>query len=188
MAPTNQIESGVRTRTRLAILEAARKMLPGNPNASILEIADVAGVGRSTVHRHFQDRAELVQELALYVYKLSNEAIARAKPESGPPVAALRRIIEEQFDLGPALDFIYNERTVRMNPQLFKDFTAGDEQVTNAIKRASRTDQRFPPDWQDRVFWSLLRLGSEEAAGGHARHEMVDAIMTTLISGFIGEE
>jgi TetR/AcrR family transcriptional repressor of lfrA len=185
MGSVKKTESGVKSRTRRAILEAARQMLPDNPSASIVEIADSAGVGRSTVHRYFRDRNELIDELALHVYRLSNEAVARAKPEAGPPAAALRRIIEEQFDLGPALDFIYNEQTHKKKPGLFAEVNSADQQVTAAIQVASKSNQTLPFQWRERVFWTLLRLGSEVAQEGQARHEVIDAIMTTLVSGFL---
>ncbi|MGP5568128.1 TetR/AcrR family transcriptional regulator [Pseudomonas helleri] len=180
-----QKESGVRARTRVAILEAARKLLPPNPSASIIDIAEASGVGRSTIHRYFRDRTELLEALARHVYCLSDEAIARARPESGPPVMALRRIIEEQFDLGPALDFIYNEGLVRQKPELYADLTAGEIQVANAIRRASKEDAAISFEWRERVFWTLLRLGAEVSAEGKARHEIIDAIMNTLTAGFI---
>lgn len=185
MTEEKHAETGVRARTRFAILEAARKMLPTRPSASILEIAEVAGVGRSTIHRYFPDRSDLIDELARHVYRLSNEAIARAKPDSGSPTAALRRVIEEQFDLGPALDFIYNERMFKEKPELLVEFASGDQQVAEAIRNAGREGTGVPFEWQERVFWTLLRLGAEVAAEGHARHEIIDSIMTTLTTGFV---
>lgn len=185
MTVSSPKESGVRTRTRFAILEAARKLLPDNPTASIHDIAEASGVGRSTIHRYFREREELLEALARHVYTLSDEAVARARPESGPPAAALRRIIEEQFDLGPALDFIYNQGMVRHKPELFADLTSGEVQVANAIRGASRDDPAIPFAWRERVFWTLLRLGSEVSTEGSARHEIIDAIMKTLTSGYI---
>lgn len=188
MSTPSPKESGVRARTRFAILEAARKLLPVNPSASILDIAEASDVGRSTIHRYFRDREELLEALARHVYTLSDEAVARARPESGPATQALRRIIEEQFDLGPALDFIYNEGMVRQKPELVADLSSGELQVAQALRSASRADSSIPFEWRERVFWTLLRLGSEVSADGKARHEIIDAIMKTLTSGFIEAE
>jgi serine phosphatase RsbU (regulator of sigma subunit)/DNA-binding transcriptional ArsR family regulator len=49
-------------RNRRRILDAAGKLLVQSPNASIGEIATAAGVSRSTIYRHFADRAGLVAE------------------------------------------------------------------------------------------------------------------------------
>src|SRR5918995_1052203 len=52
--------SGVRDTTRRAILGAAASVLARDRAATLAEIAEAAGVGRSTLHRHFADREELV--------------------------------------------------------------------------------------------------------------------------------
>ena len=45
---------------RAKIIDAARTLLADNRDASIREIADAAGLGRGTVHRHFSTREELI--------------------------------------------------------------------------------------------------------------------------------
>ncbi len=45
---------------RAAILNAARRLLADNGDATMREIADAAGLGRGTVHRHFPTREELI--------------------------------------------------------------------------------------------------------------------------------
>lgn len=42
-------------RNRERILTAAAQTLGSNPNASLADIADAAGVGRATIYRHFAD-------------------------------------------------------------------------------------------------------------------------------------
>src|ERR1700712_2015435 len=42
------------------IVEAARRLLAEQPQASVASIADAAGLGRNTVYRHFPTRAELI--------------------------------------------------------------------------------------------------------------------------------
>src|SRR6201996_3753379 len=45
---------------RAKILSAARRLLADNGDASMRSIAEAAGLGRGTVHRHFQTREELM--------------------------------------------------------------------------------------------------------------------------------
>ncbi len=45
---------------RAKILDAARRLLADSGDASMRSIADAAGLGRGTVHRHFQTREELM--------------------------------------------------------------------------------------------------------------------------------
>ena len=44
---------------RQAVIDAAAELLPENPDASMQEIADFTGLGRSTVYRHFANREAL---------------------------------------------------------------------------------------------------------------------------------
>jgi serine phosphatase RsbU (regulator of sigma subunit) len=46
-------------RNREAILEAAARLMEQSPGASLADVADAAGVSRSTVHRHFGSREAL---------------------------------------------------------------------------------------------------------------------------------
>lgn len=50
------------TRNRERILEVASNLLTQSPGASLGEIATAAGVSRSTIYRHFVDRAGLIDE------------------------------------------------------------------------------------------------------------------------------
>ncbi len=50
-------------RNRELILEVAARVLAANPEASIGEIAEQAGLGRATVYRHFPDIASIHAEL-----------------------------------------------------------------------------------------------------------------------------
>ena len=53
-----------RLPARQAIAEAGFELLSRNPGASLSEIAEHAGVGRATLHRHFASREALLIALA----------------------------------------------------------------------------------------------------------------------------
>ena len=135
MSPLN--EGGARSRTRNAILDAAMSVLADNPTASLGDIAAAAAVGRSTLHRYFAERTDLLHALALHVHDLSNAAIEHAEPDCGPAVEALRRVVECQLDLGPIVPFIYNEPTIAANPELAALLDTGDEVIVDVLNRAS---------------------------------------------------
>ncbi|MDT5073313.1 MAG: TetR/AcrR family transcriptional regulator, repressor for lfrA, partial [Mycobacterium sp.] len=107
-APLSAV-GGPRSRTRKAILDAAMAVLGDNPGASLGDIASAAEVGRSTLHRYFAERSDLLRALALHVHALSNAAIEHAEPDCGPAEEALRRVVECQLDLGPIVPFVYND-------------------------------------------------------------------------------
>src|SRR3954454_14505641 len=50
-------------RNHEAVIEAALELLGSNPDASMQEIAEASGLGRTTVYRHFPTRDELFSAL-----------------------------------------------------------------------------------------------------------------------------
>ena len=60
-------ESATRTRTRQAILAAAVTVFARDPSAALGEVAAAAGVGRTTLHRYFPERSDLLSALVVHV-------------------------------------------------------------------------------------------------------------------------
>lgn len=186
MTSSAATHSGPRERTRKAILDAAMTVLADQPTASLSDIAAAADVGRSTVHRYYPERTDLLRALARHVHELSNAAIDRADPTHGPADAALRRVVESQLDLGPIVIFVYSEPTILADPELAAYLDTGDEAIVEVLNRASVDRPEYPPGWARRVFWALLDAGYEAAKqDGTPRHQIVDAIMTSLTAGTV---
>lgn len=182
-------DTGVRSRTRRAILDAAATVLPTSPAASLGDIAAAAGVGRSTLHRYFPERSELLRALAMHIHALSNAAIDRAEPSRGEPLDALRRVVETQLDLGPIVPFVYNEPTIMADPELAAHLDTGDEVIVEVLNRVSSHPPSGPPDWPRLAFWALLDAGYLALrTNSGSRVEIVDAIMTSLTSGIINPD
>ena len=165
-------ESGARHRTRRAIVEAAIGVISDNPTAPLSEIAEAAGVGRSTLHRYFPERTDLLRAVALEVHAASNAAIEAADPTCGPIVPALRRV--------------YTEPLIQSDRELAAYLDTGDEVIAEILSRATADRPTYPPGWSRRVFWSLLLAGySAVRDDGIPRHQVVDAIMNSLTEGTI---
>lgn len=186
MTVLESTESGTRGRTRKAILDAAMSVLADNPTAPLSDIAAAAEVGRSTLHRYFPERTDLLYALAVHVHALTTAAIEQSEPACGPPIAALRRVVESQLDLGPIVVYVYNDPTINANPDLKAHLDTGDEAIVEVLDRASNQQAPMPAGWARRVFWALLDAGCESAKeDGTPRVQIVDAIMASLTNGII---
>ena len=75
------------------------------------EVAAAAGVGRTTLHRYFAERSDLLSALAVHVLEQVAAATERAAPTHGPAPEALGRICREYFELGDVLTVLFNEPT-----------------------------------------------------------------------------
>jgi len=110
---TRSAESGTRARTRQAIIAAAASVFAEHPSASLSDIAAAADVARSTLHRYFADRAELINALADHAIERGDAAVADAAVDDGPAEDALRRLARSYFDLGPLMTFLLQEHERR---------------------------------------------------------------------------
>ena len=78
-------------RTVHAILEAAEQVLSADPAASMEQIAEQAGVARTTVHRRFATREALIEALAASAVRQIEQAVAASRPRTAPPLVALHQ-------------------------------------------------------------------------------------------------
>ncbi|MEV6283462.1 helix-turn-helix domain-containing protein [Kribbella sp. NPDC051770] len=106
---TDTVESGSRSRTRRAILDAAVRVFAQRRAASLADVAAEAQVARSTLHRYFPDRAELVQALADDLLTVFERVIREAETDQGPARDALQRLIGGYLELGERIYFLFSE-------------------------------------------------------------------------------
>ena len=59
----------LRLSSRDAIIEAAFSVFSKNPSAALADVAERAGVGRATLHRHFASRDDLMRALSKIAIK-----------------------------------------------------------------------------------------------------------------------
>jgi AcrR family transcriptional regulator len=164
--PGSAPESGTRARTRRAILDAAVRVLSQQSSASLAEVAAAAGVGRTTMHRYFPERADLLTGITNDLLEKVAAATERARPDAGPAMAALERLCQAYFALGDGLLLTLNE------PHLFTDPSWTEESETDQLllqlvergQTEGTIDPELTREWVQNVLWSLLY-----AAWMHAR-------------------
>src|SRR3954468_16484898 len=97
-------------RNRSAVLDAGARLLAERPTASMQEIADASGVGRTTVYRHFPAREDLigalVQQVADEISQVTDAMIAADEPAP----QALRRFARDVTALGARWRFLRAQR------------------------------------------------------------------------------
>jgi TetR/AcrR family transcriptional regulator, repressor for lfrA len=178
-----QQESGSRARTRQAIIDAAIDVLGRNTGATLQEIATAADVGRTTLHRYFAERSDLVNAVRETGVTRLSEAHARARLTDGTGAEALRRLCQEYFDLGNLLSLVFSE------PQLVSDETWAatngcDPGFAAMVERGHRDgsiDPELPPEWVQSLMWSQLYAGwSYLALSGTTRHHVLHLVLRTV--------
>lgn len=183
-------ESGTRSRTRNAIISAAIELLPSNPSVTLVEVAEAAQVGRTTLHRYFPERADLLAAVTQLALQKIDKAVELAEPDRGPFLPAIRRTVDALLEYGPIVMFIYSE------PHFFPDAARWErltEQKGHLLARLFAREEllfrsELSAQWAIKSFWSLLYAGWEFMADGTAsRQETVDSIMITFSKGVLAE-
>src|SRR3954465_15102023 len=108
-------------RNRRTVLDAAVALLAQRPQATMQEIADASGLGRTTVYRHFPRRQDLIDALFEDVLREAAETVAEALSSA----TSARELL---CDLGPRIIAIGDRyRFLDAHPDLRERALAGDE-------------------------------------------------------------
>ncbi|WP_343071828.1 TetR/AcrR family transcriptional regulator [Brevibacterium renqingii] len=104
--------AGMRRLGREALLRESLSVLAENSQASMLEIARVIGVGRTTLYRHFGDREALVAEAARLGARMFGAAVMDARPDVGSGLEAVERVCERLFTVPEVLTLMFADEPI----------------------------------------------------------------------------
>lgn len=176
-------ETGAKARTRRAILDAAVDVLNADPAASLADIATAAGVGRTTVHRYFPERADLLAALSRTALDQITEATNRARPAEDTAIEALERVCQEYFDLGRMLTLVFNDPQQYATAE-WDACTPADQALLDTVERGHRdgtVDPRLAPVWVQNLLWSMLYSAWEYTQQAQvSRHHALDVCLYSL--------
>ncbi|MDV5143806.1 TetR/AcrR family transcriptional regulator [Streptomyces sp. SBC-4] len=176
-------ESATRTRTRLAILDAAVSLLSTDHTASLGDVAEAAGVGRTTVHRYFPERSDLLAAIGADVRERVATATDRARLDEGPAPEAMERLCLEYFELGDRLMLLYDV------PQFIawsgiEEETPADLALLALVRRGQEEgtlDAGVDARWLPEVLWAMLYTAWLQARDrGTPRHTALSLCLHTL--------
>ncbi len=129
---------GMRRLGREALVSEALTHLAANPQASMIELSQSIGVGRTTLYRHFSDREALVGAAARLGARRFGEAVMKARPGEGAGLTALERICAELFTLPDVLTLLFAD-----NP-IITDETFAEAAAESSTSAESAGDEDDP--------------------------------------------
>ncbi len=145
-------------RTRRVIVEAAIETLAGDTSATLAEIAKAGDVSRSTLHRHFTDRGDLlaaVDEECRVRFARADEA---ARLGEGGALKSLDRLAQEYLGLGSVLGLVFADNAL-VDPDAWDE---GEQRVQALLavivdgQENGEIDAELTPDWVLTTFWVML--------------------------------
>lgn len=174
-------------RTRRALLDAATLVLCKDAGASLGEVANVAGVGRTTLYRYFPTREDLISALVEDALVRVAQAITEAAPEDGPVLEALQRVADTVIPLGPSLRFLNAEPDVYAAPALMRQWYDALAPVAAAVERGQaegsiRAD--LPTSWiVDSFAGAIMTAWDSVDEGRLAPHDAPRLVLQTVLYG-----
>ena len=198
MSQTRQQE-----RTRLAIVTAAIETWADDRQATLSQIAAAAGMGRSTVHRYFADRDDLLAAVDRECQRRFVVATLKARPGDGPGLEACLRLCEELLGLGPVLGLIFTDNPLvdpdswssgdtarddgaRPNDSGDADDSDEDDPFVLAVVRGQQdgtVDPALPIGWAVTVLWMLLSSAWLYLTSEQASRRDVSALLARTVAG-----
>src|SRR5690348_14875162 len=89
-----------------ALLDVAVEVLVADPAASLAEVADAAGIGRTTLHKHYATREDLLRAVGHRAIDRWEQVMAAAdRAEDGD--GGLSALAEAMVPIGPHLAFLW---------------------------------------------------------------------------------
>jgi AcrR family transcriptional regulator len=181
-------EGRAKARTRRAILDAAVAALAQDPSASLGTVAAAAGVGRTTLHRYFPERSDLLEALSVHTLELVAVATERAALAHGPAPEALGRLCREYFELGDALTLIFNDPQITTRAS-WQEECEHDRALFALVARGrdeGTIDPAMRAEWIQYSLWALLysacTLMREQGVPRHEALELCRASLTKLVA------
>ena len=173
------------------ILEAAARLLVVDRGASMERIAEAAGVGRTTLHRHFRNREALIRAIAMDAIEECEAAIERARLEEGSVRGATERLFDALIPVGERYHFLLAEAQLEDDPELKASEGRIDAPIRALIERGKQ-DGTFragvPSAWILHAVGALLFAAWEGVRDGDlAPRDTTRLVTETLLFGVAGE-
>lgn len=168
-------------RTRQSILDAAAYCLARSPGATMAEVADVAGMARSTVHRHYPERTNLLHALKLKADEQIREAYLRSEIAGGTPLDRILRLARSLFDQADLFMAAYfsSSQVAKLTTRYVVD--PNMKALVEQGQKSGSINATLHPSWIQQAFWGLLYASWVTFANGDIdRFDALGALLDAL--------
>jgi TetR/AcrR family transcriptional regulator, repressor for lfrA len=176
--------------TRRRLLDTAAGVLCANSGASLTDVAEAAGVGRTTLHRHFPTRHALLYALADDALVRVEEAVGKALVGADEPVeSSFTRLAEAVLPLADELRFLDIGAGVWDLPEMVERWYDLSRPVEDLVRRAKdsgalRLD--LPTAWVVDLFVGAVFAASSGVSDGRiARRDAVELVVDSVLHGIV---
>jgi TetR/AcrR family transcriptional regulator, mexCD-oprJ operon repressor len=179
-------------RNIAAILDAGLACFSRNAEASLIDVARAAGVGRVTLYRHFPTREALVDAVLAHAISRANTALEAVAVDDGPTPEALGRLIHSSWQIVDHHRSLLAAAQRDLPPARIRHH---HDQAIARVERLIGRGQRegdfradLPRPWLVATFYSVLHGAAEEVDVGRLDPAKAPEILTaTLLAAFTAQ-
>ncbi|MEU9015317.1 TetR/AcrR family transcriptional regulator [Streptomyces sp. NPDC048479] len=172
-------------RSVTAILAAAEKTLGDNPDSTMEQIAEAAGVARTTIHRHFATRESLLETMMASALADFRAAVEAARPRTAPPLVALHQVAANVLQVKRNWRFAFHgipatPESARTQAEMAEDCVA----LLRRAQLAGLIDAAADLDWVRSVYYALIGQVMEGGPWADADvDKMASLVVDTVLHG-----
>lgn len=173
---------------RGSLLDIATEVLLDDPAATLATVARAAGIGRTTLHKQYATRDDLLVAVAHRALDVTEQAIA---PDGDDPEAAvdggLRRLVDELVPAGAQLSFLFRQPSLDRDAEITARLGTLDEPILAVVHRAQAAGalgRQLPDWWVVETIYALVYQAWNSIRGGRlAPLDATDVVLRTLTAG-----
>jgi AcrR family transcriptional regulator len=174
---------GASVRIRRPLLDVVAEVLLADPSASLTDVAAAAGIGRTTLHKHYATRADLVSAVGHRAIDLWEEAVDGVEQTGG----GLRDLTDALIPIGSQLTFLWRSPELDHVSDINERWAAVERRGLAVLEkgRSSGGVRDDVPDWWLlQTFYSLVYVAAESIRSGRlAPRDATDMVLSTLLNG-----
>lgn len=171
---------------RPSLLDVATEVLVTDPSASLARVAEAAGIGRTTLHKQYATREQLMRAVAHRAFDAWELAIG-AGTGTDDPDGGLRAVIAALVLIGPQLMFLWRTPAFDRDSEIKKRMPAVEEGSLAVLRRAKDLGivaANIPDWWLIEAFYSLIVGAYASVDTGHlAPRDAPDRVLKTFLHG-----
>lgn len=164
------------------VLDMAAAVLAKDPAASLGQVAGAAGIGRTTLHKQFPTRHDLLVAVAARALDISESVVATAAEDPDP----LRRIIVDLLPYGAYMTLLMAQPEVFAEDAITARTDAIATPIAAIVAGAGSIRPGIPDWWLVRSLHSLLSTAWDLVqAGWLAPRDAPELVLSTFTGGVL---
>lgn len=149
-------------------------------SAPLTEVAKRAEVARSTLHRYFPERADLIAAVDAYAQEQIGEIAERWNLEDGDIIDTMVRLALENFERWDAIMWGYSDIWDSSEEQPEDDIDIELSKLISQGQADGVIDASFPADWFQHLMYAIVYTAWEYERSGHPHAEAAMMVAVSM--------